>query len=64
MSLQAILDYLQFWNAVATVQLTDLPDKVIWRWTTDGKYLAKSAYNMMHHSDALPQTDMENMGAA
>jgi hypothetical protein len=46
--LQAIMDYLHVWNAVATVQLNDQPDRVIWRWTADGKYSAKSAYNMMH----------------
>jgi len=48
MSLQAILDYLQLWNAVAAVQLNDQPDRVLWRWTADGKYSAKSAYIMLH----------------
>lgn len=33
---------------MANIQLTDQPDKVIWRWTADGAYSAKSAYRMLH----------------
>jgi len=31
LSTQAIIDYLHLWNAVANVQLTDQPDKTVWR---------------------------------
>jgi hypothetical protein len=27
------------------VQLSDMPDSITWRWTTDGTYSAKSACN-------------------
>jgi hypothetical protein len=33
---------------VANIQLTDQPEKVIWRWTLDGVYSAMSAYRMLH----------------
>jgi hypothetical protein len=29
---------------VQRVQLTDVPDKLVWRWTTDGQYSSKSCY--------------------
>ena len=45
---QAIIDYLHLWNAMANVQLTDQPDKTVWRWTPSGEYTAKSAYLMLH----------------
>lgn len=48
MSVEAILDYLHLWNMVANIQLNDQPDKIIWRWTPDGVYTAKSAYRMLH----------------
>ena len=31
------------------VQLNELPDKLVWRWTADGTYTASSAYRMLHH---------------
>jgi len=31
------------------VQLSDQPDRLIWRWTADGSYTARSAYKMLHH---------------
>lgn len=47
-SVPALVDYLHLWDAVDSTQLTDQPDKTIWRWTADGTYSAKSAYNMLH----------------
>jgi hypothetical protein len=46
--IEALVDYLHLWAAVDGVQLSDQPDKTIWRWTVDGTYPAKSAYNMLH----------------
>lgn len=31
MSTQAIIDYLHLWNTVADFQLSDQPDKTVWR---------------------------------
>ena len=33
---------------VENTQLDDRQDRIIWRWTADGNYSAKSAYNMLH----------------
>jgi hypothetical protein len=50
-----LTDYLHLWATVDGYQLGDQPDKTIWRWTADGSYTAKSAYNMMHTgSIAMP----------
>jgi len=43
-----LTDYLHLWVAVVDIHLGNEPDKTIWRWTPDGCYTAKSAYNMMH----------------
>jgi hypothetical protein len=48
MSTQAIIDYLHLWNTVADIQLSDQPDRTMWRWTANGEYSAKSAYTMLH----------------
>jgi hypothetical protein len=44
----ALVDYLHLWAAVDGVQLSEQPDRLIWRWTADGSYSAKSAYDMLH----------------
>jgi hypothetical protein len=31
-----------------TVTLNDQPDKIVWQWTPDGSYSARSAYRMLH----------------
>jgi len=33
---------------MTNVQLSEQPDKTIWRWTPDGRYSTKSAYTMLH----------------
>lgn len=48
MSIPAIVDYFYLWTTMENVVLTDQPDKTVWRWTPDGTYNARSAYNMMH----------------
>jgi hypothetical protein len=44
----AIAEYLELWDELETIQLSDQPDKLIWRWTQDGCYSAQSAYKMLH----------------
>jgi hypothetical protein len=34
----ALWQYVQLWSRVQRVQLTDVPDKHVWRWATDGQY--------------------------
>jgi len=53
LSLQALTEYLHLWGAVRNIHLNEPPDKTVWRWTQDGKYLAKCAYNMLH-APAIP----------
>lgn len=43
-----LINYLHLWGTVDSIQLAEQPDKIIWRWTMDRTYSAKSAYNMMH----------------
>jgi hypothetical protein len=47
MSSQAIIDYLHLWHTVVNVQLSDQPDRTVWRWTPSGEYSAKSTYVML-----------------
>lgn len=41
-------EYLDLWEATEHVALTDQPDRTVWRWTPDGSYTSKSAYNKLH----------------
>ena len=43
----AIPDYLKLWDAVSQCQLGDGEDSLVWRWTPDGQYSAKSAYRAL-----------------
>jgi acyl-CoA-binding protein len=36
--------YLQLWQLVQQITLTDEPDRLLWRWTENGMYSAKSCY--------------------
>ena len=38
--------FVELWDAVQEVQLPEEQDKITWRWTTDGVYSVKSAYNL------------------
>ena len=37
--------FVQLWDLVQGVQLSDQQDQITWRWTPDGTYTTKSAYN-------------------
>jgi hypothetical protein len=43
-----MIEYLEPWNILQHINLNAEPDKLIWRWTPDGAYSAKSAYTMLH----------------
>ena len=38
--------FVELWDAVQEVQLAEEQNKITWRWTTDGVYSVKSAYNL------------------
>ncbi|XP_071677132.1 uncharacterized protein [Lolium perenne] len=40
----ALWQYVKLWSRVQRVQLTNVPDKLVWRWTTGGQYSSKSRY--------------------
>jgi hypothetical protein len=44
-STSALEEYILLYSALSTMALTDQRDQIIWRWTSNGKYTAKSAYN-------------------
>jgi hypothetical protein len=48
MSPAAIAEFLELWAATEDIQLNDREDKLVWRWTGDGEYTAKSVYKMLH----------------
>lgn len=48
LSTTAIAEYLELWDRMNDVQLTNQADRTIWFWSLDGIYTAKSAYTMLH----------------
>ena len=48
MTTAAIAEFLDLWEVTAEVTLREQPDRTVWRWTPDGKYITKSAYKMLH----------------
>lgn len=40
---QEMAEFISVWDCVQQIQLTDLPEKIAWTWTPNGKYTAKSA---------------------
>ncbi|WVZ88443.1 hypothetical protein U9M48_034964 [Paspalum notatum var. saurae] len=41
---QQLTEYLELWELLEGVQLSDQPDRIRWKWTADGVYTSKSAY--------------------
>jgi hypothetical protein len=44
LTVQVILDYLLIWDLMEDVTFTEASDKVVWRWTKDGRFSTASAY--------------------
>jgi hypothetical protein len=45
-----LCDYVVVWDKVRGVVLNDLAsDRFVWQWTTDGTYIASSAYRAFFH---------------
>lgn len=43
-SITEMVEFVTLWPLVQTISFTDSPDEIVWRWTTDGNYSAKSDY--------------------
>jgi hypothetical protein len=55
LSVQAVLQYLRLWQAVAAVPIQDGEDSFRWKWTEDGGFTSRSAYRVFFHgTTALP----------
>lgn len=49
LSVQAIGEYITLWHQLDGLELQhEVDDKIIWRWSADGQYSAKSAYAALH----------------
>ena len=47
-SLKTLLEYLNLWDAISIIELQQgLPDRHIWRFSSTGQYLVKSAYDAL-----------------
>ena len=44
-SVDQMASFVELWDLVQAVQLSDGQDTISWRWTSDGAYTAKSAYS-------------------
>ncbi|KAM0888691.1 hypothetical protein ACQ4PT_028193 [Festuca glaucescens] len=55
LTVDAVVQYLKLWSAVASVQLGVGEDTFRWKWTADGVFSVRSAYRAFFHgSTALP----------
>jgi hypothetical protein len=43
---EQMAEFVQLWDCLLQVQLTEEADEIRWRWTVDGRYSSKSAYEM------------------
>ena len=43
-SVEEMADFVLLWDSVQGLQLSNTPDSIAWKWTADGVYTAKSAY--------------------
>ena len=56
-SVQAISQYLKLWDAVREINLSpSTPDRLLWRWSSDGHFSVRSAYQLLHEGSLhLPE---------
>ena len=52
LGVEEIGQYLYLWRTIAETVLSPEPDKLVWRWTANGVYSAKSAYLASFHTSA------------
>ena len=44
----AAAEYLRVWHAIRDVELNNDPDLLVWRWSPDGSFSVRSAYQALH----------------
>lgn len=44
----AMQEYLDIWDRIRGVELSNAEDTLVWRWTADGKFSSRSAYRALH----------------
>jgi hypothetical protein len=44
----ATAEYLRVWHAINGINLNDNPDRLMWRWSSDGSFSVHSAYQALH----------------
>lgn len=44
---RALVEYVHLWRLLRPITLSTDPDRLSWRWTTDGNYSAKSCYRAL-----------------
>lgn len=56
LTVQVIAEYIDLWDRLENFHLQpDVEDRVVWRWSTNGVYCARSAYRALHlGSQELP----------
>uniref|UniRef100_A0A453AKM7 Reverse transcriptase zinc-binding domain-containing protein n=1 Tax=Aegilops tauschii subsp. strangulata TaxID=200361 RepID=A0A453AKM7_AEGTS len=45
----AVIEYVNLWRKLQLVALSDEPDHLSWKWTTNGVYSASSCYRALFH---------------
>ncbi|PUZ49690.1 hypothetical protein GQ55_7G345400 [Panicum hallii var. hallii] len=45
-TIEQMADFVNLWDLVHEVELSDTVDSITWRWKNDGEYSAKSAYEI------------------
>jgi len=45
-SISEMVSFTRLWDLVQNVHLTDVQDSITWKWTSNGEYTAKSAYQI------------------
>uniref|UniRef100_A0A453HE53 Reverse transcriptase zinc-binding domain-containing protein n=1 Tax=Aegilops tauschii subsp. strangulata TaxID=200361 RepID=A0A453HE53_AEGTS len=46
---QEVFEYVDVWRKLHAITLTPEPDRIIWRWTSNGVYSASSCYKALFH---------------
>ena len=45
-SVEEMVEFVRLWDLVQDVQFSDREDQIVWKFTADGQYTAKSAYDV------------------
>lgn len=56
---EEMVEFVQLWDLIMQVMLTEGEDTIRWRWTANGEYSAKLAYNAQFHGSFCSFQAME-----